>query len=66
MRVLLQAASWYQDFRKVEDKLRKLTGDTFQLQESIKQKETESNYKPIITNMRALLSQLNDKIVKAL
>ena len=61
----LQSASWYQEFREVEERLRKASGTTFALSESIKQRESESNYAPIVDSIKAMLAGLNDEVIRA-
>ena len=62
---LLQAASWFQDFHRVEEQLRKVSGEAFHLNESIEQRKCESNCRPIIESIEALLPALSQEVLRA-
>jgi esterase/lipase superfamily enzyme len=63
--VYLQETSWFQDFRKAEDKVRRAAAEAYALQEAIEERNAESNIKAIVESIESMVPALSAKVIQA-
>ncbi|KAF5830861.1 hypothetical protein DUNSADRAFT_13941 [Dunaliella salina] len=62
----LQENAYQVNLEKSENKLRKLHADIFQMTDTIKTKESETNYKGLALNIAQLTEELNNNVKRAM
>ena len=62
----VQAPGWLKEFKELEAKLKEAAGEAAQLQHSVQQRNSESDYKPIADALTGMLMSLNQEVKRAM